>query len=84
MTGDIPDDIRDRFLGLPDGFSPRVQSLAQEITAGATTPAVLISGYQENAISAATTAELLPVEFLGKPFEVAELLTALRHALAQR
>ena len=36
--GDIPDDITERFTGLPDGFSPRVQQLALDLTAGATTP----------------------------------------------
>ena len=36
---EIPDDIRDRFLELPDGFSPSVRALAQEITDGADHPA---------------------------------------------
>lgn len=36
--GTIPAAIRERFLDLPDGFSPSVRALAGEITASATTP----------------------------------------------
>ncbi|MFZ6005989.1 MAG: transglutaminaseTgpA domain-containing protein [Actinomycetota bacterium] len=36
--GSIPAEIRERFLDLPDGFSPSVRALADEVTASATTP----------------------------------------------
>ena len=38
-SGEVPSDIRDRFLQLPDGFSPSVRALAQEITDGIESPA---------------------------------------------
>ena len=38
-SGEVPSDIRDRFLELPDGFSPSVRALAQEITDGIESPA---------------------------------------------
>lgn len=44
----LPRDIRDRFLALPDGFSPRVQALAQELTARATTPAEQARALQDH------------------------------------
>jgi CheY-like chemotaxis protein len=59
-----------------------VEALRRLRAAGNAIPAVLISGYQETAISAELSAAMQPVEFLGKPFEVAELLASLRHALA--
>lgn len=37
-AGEVPDDIRDRFLELPDDFSPDVQALAESLTRGAATP----------------------------------------------
>jgi transglutaminase-like putative cysteine protease len=37
--GEVPEDIQDRFLELPDGFSPSTQELARELTADARTPA---------------------------------------------
>jgi transglutaminase-like putative cysteine protease len=42
LTGtaaEVPDDIQERFLELPDGFSPDVQALARNLTADATSPA---------------------------------------------
>jgi transglutaminase-like putative cysteine protease len=36
--GEVPGDVRDRFLALPDDFSPTVAQLAQELTADAGTP----------------------------------------------
>ncbi|MDP1819302.1 MAG: DUF3488 and transglutaminase-like domain-containing protein [Acidimicrobiales bacterium] len=36
--GELPDDIAEGFAALPEGFSTRVQALAQELTAGAGTP----------------------------------------------
>jgi len=35
-TAEIPDDIAELYLGLPEGFSPEVQSLAASITTGST------------------------------------------------
>jgi transglutaminase-like putative cysteine protease len=37
-SDEIPEDIRNRYLGLPDELSPRVYDLAEELTAGAPTP----------------------------------------------
>jgi transglutaminase-like putative cysteine protease len=37
-AAEIPDEIRSRFGGLPEGFSQRVRDLAAELTAGADTP----------------------------------------------
>jgi transglutaminase-like putative cysteine protease len=37
-TGDVPEDIRDRYLTLPDDFSPEVRAEAARITADAGTP----------------------------------------------
>lgn len=37
-SGEVPAAIRDRYLTLPDGFSPAVVQLANEITAAAATP----------------------------------------------
>jgi transglutaminase-like putative cysteine protease len=37
-AGDIPDEISDRYLDLPDGFSPRVRELAQALVTPALTP----------------------------------------------
>lgn len=34
----VPDDIAERYLQLPEDFSPRVVELAQDVTAGAETP----------------------------------------------
>ncbi len=39
LADEVPQEIRDRFLALPDGFSPEVTTLAREIAAGASTPA---------------------------------------------
>jgi len=36
--GEVPGDVRDRFLALPDDFSPAVAQLAEELTADATSP----------------------------------------------
>lgn len=36
--GEVPDDIRDTYLDLPDDFSPRVRELAAQLTADAGTP----------------------------------------------
>ncbi len=36
--GEVPDSIADRFLALPDGFSPAVRDLARSLTAGAAAP----------------------------------------------
>jgi transglutaminase-like putative cysteine protease len=36
--GEIPGDIRDTYLDLPDGFSPRVRDLATQLTADAGSP----------------------------------------------
>ena len=35
---EYPEWVRERYLQLPDNFSPRIQALAQEITAGSETP----------------------------------------------
>jgi transglutaminase-like putative cysteine protease len=45
---DLPDGIRDRFLALPDGFSPRVRDLAQELTADAAGPAEQARALQDH------------------------------------
>lgn len=37
-SGEVPDEIRDRFLALPDDFSPAVTQLAEDLTAEAATP----------------------------------------------
>jgi transglutaminase-like putative cysteine protease len=37
-ASEVPADIRSQFSKLPQGFSPRVEQLARDITAGATTP----------------------------------------------
>ena len=37
--GEIPEEIRERYLQLPEGFDPRVPALAEELTRGATNPA---------------------------------------------
>jgi hypothetical protein len=42
LTGtpdEVPADIRDEYLQLPEGFSPQVQGLARDIVEGAPTPA---------------------------------------------
>lgn len=36
--GDVPPEIAEKYLGLPDGFNPRVAGLAAEITADASGP----------------------------------------------
>lgn len=36
--GDLPEDIVDRYLELPDDFSPRVRALAEQVTQGAVSP----------------------------------------------
>lgn len=36
--GEVPDDVRDRYLSLPDDFSPRVRELANQVTAATTSP----------------------------------------------
>ncbi len=36
--GDVPPEIAEKYLGLPDGFNPRVVGLAAEITADASGP----------------------------------------------
>ncbi len=46
--GDIPSEIRDRFLELPDGFSPQVRDLARDLTAGATTAAEQARALQDH------------------------------------
>ena len=48
LTAEAPQEIRDRFLALPDGFSPRVQGLALELTAGATSPAAQARALQDH------------------------------------
>jgi transglutaminase-like putative cysteine protease len=51
LTGtndEVPEEIRDRFLDLPDGFSPRVRALADEVTAGAGTPAEQARALQDH------------------------------------
>lgn len=37
-SGEVPRSISDRFLDLPDDFSPSIRQLAQDVTAGASTP----------------------------------------------
>jgi hypothetical protein len=37
-SGEVPRSVRDRFLDLPDDFSPTVARLARDLTAGAATP----------------------------------------------
>jgi transglutaminase-like putative cysteine protease len=37
-AGDVPDDVADQNLGLPEDFSPAVQRLAVDVTADAETP----------------------------------------------
>jgi transglutaminase-like putative cysteine protease len=39
LADEVPGEIQDRFLQLPEGFSPAVTGLAREVTAGAATPA---------------------------------------------
>ncbi len=46
--GDVPGDIRDTYLDLPDGFSDRVRNLAREVTAGASTPAEQARALQDH------------------------------------
>lgn len=51
LTGtaaEVPDDIHGRFIELPDGFSPDVQSLAREITAEANGPAAQALALQQH------------------------------------
>lgn len=48
LTGEPPQGIRDRFLDLPDDFSPEVQALARELTVGATTPAAQARALQDH------------------------------------
>lgn len=38
ISGEVPGDIRDTFLQLPDDFSPAVRDLARSVTAGTDTP----------------------------------------------
>jgi transglutaminase-like putative cysteine protease len=38
VSGDVPEDIRDEFLELPEDFSPAVSDLARSLTEGITTP----------------------------------------------
>lgn len=48
LGGEVPDDIRDRYLGLPSDFSPRVTQLAQELTAAAEGPAAQARALQDH------------------------------------
>lgn len=48
LTGEAPEEIRDRFLALPADFSPRVRGLAEELTAGATSPAEQARALQDH------------------------------------
>ena len=45
---DIPGDIRDEYLDLPEGFSPQVQDLAAVTVAGAVTPAQQARALQDH------------------------------------
>jgi transglutaminase-like putative cysteine protease len=45
---EVPQGIRDRFLGLPDDFSPQVALLARQVTAGAGTPAQKARALQDH------------------------------------
>lgn len=47
LTAETPQEIRDRFLDLPDGFSPEVQALAQEIVNGVVGPAAQARALQD-------------------------------------
>ncbi|MEO6317990.1 MAG: DUF3488 and transglutaminase-like domain-containing protein [Acidimicrobiales bacterium] len=47
LTGEAPQEIRDRFLALPDGFSPEVQALAQQIVDGVVGPAAQARALQD-------------------------------------
>ena len=50
LTGtadEIPNDIRDEYLGLPDDFSPRVRHLAEEIVGNKATPAAQARALQD-------------------------------------
>jgi transglutaminase-like putative cysteine protease len=47
-AAEIPRDIRSRFLGLPDDFSPAVREQAQAITAGRTTPYEMALALQDH------------------------------------
>jgi transglutaminase-like putative cysteine protease len=44
---EIPGDIRDHYLGLPDDFSPRVRELAEQTIEGAPTPAAQARALQD-------------------------------------
>jgi CheY-like chemotaxis protein len=59
-----------------------IEALRRLRAAGNRVPAIVISGYQETALTPATSAALRPVRFLGKPFELDELLAAVRAAIA--
>jgi transglutaminase-like putative cysteine protease len=45
---EVPQGIRDRFLGLPDDFSPQVALLARQVTGGAGTPAQKARALQDH------------------------------------
>ncbi|HEV8115946.1 MAG TPA: DUF3488 and transglutaminase-like domain-containing protein, partial [Acidimicrobiales bacterium] len=47
LTAGAPQEIRDRFLALPDGFSPEVQALAQQIVDGVVGPAAQARALQD-------------------------------------
>ncbi len=48
LADEVPEEIRERFLQLPDGFSPQVTTFAREITAGAATPAAQALALQDH------------------------------------
>lgn len=47
-SGPIPEEIADRFLGLPDDFSPEVRSLARDLTEAAATPYAAARALQDH------------------------------------
>ncbi|HLO31820.1 MAG TPA: transglutaminase-like domain-containing protein [Anaerolineales bacterium] len=60
---DYPDWIKNKYVQLPDGFSPRIKELAKEVTAGAETPydkANAITDYLRKTIQYSATISEIP------------------------
>jgi transglutaminase-like putative cysteine protease len=59
-SSEVPEAIRDRFLGLPDDFNPSIRQLAEELTAGTSTPYDAALALQNHLRSFTYDLEVLP------------------------